>query len=92
MNNLSSIRQQHGIPEDYGSCHTAIIDGYTVEGHVPVEAIIKLLTEKPNIDGIALPGMADGAPGMDGIQTRPYTIYALKNGKASDFMTFGPRG
>lgn len=91
MSSTSATRQQHGIPEEYGSCHTAIIDGYAVEGHVPVEAIIKLLTEKPEIDGIALPGMPEGAPGMEGLQTKPYTVYALSDGKASEFMTFGPR-
>lgn len=91
MSDTSPTRQQNGIPEEYGSCHTAIIDGYAVEGHVPVEAIIKLLTDKPEIDGIALPEMPDGAPGMEGFQTRPYTIYALSDGKASEFLTFGPR-
>jgi len=54
------------VPDDLRSCHTAEIEGYVVEGHVPLEAIEKLLRERPKIAGIASPGMPSGAPGMDG--------------------------
>ncbi|MBI2853217.1 MAG: hypothetical protein HYX84_09040 [Chloroflexi bacterium] len=91
VTNLAAIRQKNGVPDEYASCHTAIIDGYVVEGHVPIEAVSKLLTERPDIDGIALPGMVEGAPGMDGVLTKPITVYALSNGTATEFMTFNPR-
>lgn len=62
------------------SCHTALINDYFVEGHVPIEAIDKLLTEKPKIKGIALPGMPSGSPGMSGFKLEKWKIYSLDNG------------
>lgn len=61
------IKAQLGVPEALYSCHTARVDGYLIEGHVPEAAVAKLLAERPNLRGIALPGMPDGSPGMDGI-------------------------
>lgn len=61
------IKAQLGVPEALYSCHTARVDGYLIEGHVPEAAVAKLLAERPNLKGIALPGMPDGSPGMDGI-------------------------
>ena len=87
LEDRSAMRQQYGIPNKFASCHTAIIGGYAVEGHVPVEAIDKLLTEKPNLRGIALPGMPSGSPGMDGTLAGPLTIYALSDGAPLEFMT-----
>ena len=78
---------KHNIPSELESCHTTEVAGYFVEGHVPVEAIDKLLEEKPDIDGIALPGMPAGSPGMGGLKTEDFVIYALKDGEASVFMT-----
>ena len=69
------------------SCHTTIIDKYFVEGHVPLEAINKLLKERPDIDGLALPGMPIGTPGMPGDKEEPYVIYQLVDGNFSVFMT-----
>ncbi len=60
------IKAKLGVPEALYSCHTAKVDGYLVEGHVPEAAVAKLLAERPDLKGIALPGMPDGAPGMDG--------------------------
>lgn len=91
VNDLPAVERRNGIPPEFSSCHLAIVDGYVVEGHVSIQAISKLLTEKPDIDGIALPGMPQGAPGMEGVQTRPYTVYALKDGKATPFMTVNPK-
>jgi hypothetical protein len=85
-NNMNSIKAQYSIPSSMDSCHTAIIEGYFVEGHIPVEAIDKLLSEKPDIDGIALPDMPSGSPGMPGPQTEDYVIYSLKDGQSSVFM------
>ncbi len=83
----TSIKAQEGVPKDLRSCHTSVIGDYFVEGHVPVEAIRKLLAEKPAIKGIALPGMPAGAPGMGGDKTGPFVIYAVAaDGTSSEFM------
>lgn len=79
--NLSLIRRQHGVPEKLAGCHTTIVGGYVVEGHVPVAAIDKLLTERPKIKGISLPGMPDGSPGMTGRKSEPFTIYEISDGE-----------
>lgn len=77
--NLSLIRRQVGvsIPEKLEGCHTMFIDKYVVEGHVPLKTLDKLLTERPAIRGISLPGMPDGSPGMTGQKTEPFTIYEI---------------
>ena len=59
-------RQQLGLPEAFGSCHTAVVDGYVVEGHVPAREIRRLLKERPQAVGLTVPGMPVGSPGMDG--------------------------
>ena len=87
MRSLHSIKQKYNIPVEMQSCHTTIIGKYFIEGHVPLKAIDKLLKEKPNIDGIALPGMPIGTPGMPGKKEEPYVIYQLIDGKFSIFMT-----
>lgn len=61
---LAAVKEKYGVPNNVSACHTALIDGYVVEGHVPVEAINKLLQERPDAKGIAVPGMPAGAPGM----------------------------
>ena len=87
MRSLHSIKQKYNIPLEMQSCHTTIIGKYFIEGHVPLEAVNKLLKEQPDIDGIALPGMPIGTPGMPGDKDEPYVIYQLKDGKFSVFMT-----
>jgi hypothetical protein len=77
--NMSLISRQNGVPEKLAGCHTMLIGGYVVEGHVPVGAINKLLKERPNIKGISLPGMPDGSPGMTGVKTEPFTIYEVSD-------------
>lgn len=74
---LSLIKRQHGVPEGLEGCHTMFIDGYVVEGHVPVKTLNKLLAEHPKIKGISLPGMPQGSPGMTGRKEAPFTIYEL---------------
>lgn len=73
--NLSLIKREHGVPEKFEGCHTTLIDGYVVEGHVPVGTLNKLLSERPKIKGISLPGMPAGSPGMTGVKTSPFKIY-----------------
>ena len=84
---VSAIKDDLQIPEEMRSCHTAIIGEYFIEGHVPVEAIQRLLEEQPDIDGIALPGMPQGSPGMSGEKSEPWVIYAVTGGSIAEFMT-----
>jgi hypothetical protein len=79
---LPSIKRQHGVPGELEGCHTMLVDGYVVEGHVPVAALLRLLTERPDIRGISLPGMPAGSPGMPGAKTEPFTIQAITDGPA----------
>lgn len=65
MDDVSPIAKKAGVPDEARSCHTAIVDGYFVEGHVPAQDIRKLLKERPRARGIAVPGMPVGSPGMD---------------------------
>lgn len=62
----NAVRKRLGLPEKYGSCHTALVGGYVVEGHVPADDVKRLLKEKPPALGVAVPGMPVGSPGMDG--------------------------
>jgi hypothetical protein len=90
IDDTSSIKREYNIAPTMTSCHTMVFaEGYFVEGHVPVEAIGKLLAEKPDIDGIILPGMPSGSPGMPEQQTEAFIIYALSEGELSEFMTIG---
>lgn len=82
-NDLAEISREAGVPEEFEGCHTAFIDGYVVDGHVPVGMIQKLLSERPEIAGITLPGMPLGSPGMNGSKAEPFTIFAVtKDGAA----------
>ena len=76
-NDLTEISSKAGVPADLEGCHTMFVEGYVVDGLVPVDVIQKLLKEKPAITGITLPGMPMGAPGMAGTKTGPFTIYAV---------------
>ncbi len=62
----ASYRAEVGMPEEAASCHTAVVDGYVIEGHVPVGAIVRLLEDRPDAVGLALPGMPADSPGMGG--------------------------
>jgi hypothetical protein len=78
---LAKDRQSYGVPTELEGCHFSVIDGYLVEGHVPVAAIARLLAERPDITGISLPGMPPGSPGMPGAKEAPFEIIAFgKNG------------
>ena len=77
---LTSINRQFGVPEKLEGCHTTVIGGYVVEGHVPIKTFDRLITERPNIRGISLPGMPAGSPGMTGRKTGRFTIYEISNG------------
>ena len=84
----SSVHQQMGVPRDKGACHTAVVGGYFIEGHVPAEDIRRLLEQKPDIAGLAVPGMPVGSPGMGNPKypAMDYNVLAIdKEGKASVF-------
>ncbi|OGL74270.1 hypothetical protein A3E39_01405 [Candidatus Uhrbacteria bacterium RIFCSPHIGHO2_12_FULL_60_25] len=84
---LPTVKERYRIPSDLWSCHTTLVEGYAVEGHVPFEVIRKLLDEKPSFDAIALPAMPSGTPGMPGPKRDPWKIYSVVNGVASEYMT-----
>jgi hypothetical protein len=65
VTDLTAIKVENGVPPGLQSCHTALIDGYVIEGHVPVESIQRMLEERPDIAGLAVPGMPTGSPGME---------------------------
>jgi len=72
------------VPERLYACHTALIDGYVIEGHVPADLIYKLLKEKPAVVGLAVPGMPAGSPGMESGQPEPYEVLTFdKNGRTT---------
>ena len=79
VNDLSPIKSQYQIPAELQSCHTAIVDGYIIEGHVPADAIDRLLSERPDIYGLAVPGMPVGSPGMESPtgEVQPYDVYVF---------------
>jgi hypothetical protein len=81
---VTAVKRRYGVPEQYRSCHTVALDGYVVEGHVPAEVIGTLLDEEPSIDGIALPGMPAGSPGMGGEKSGPFRVYALGGGRTGE--------
>ncbi|PLX24511.1 hypothetical protein C0580_05025 [Candidatus Parcubacteria bacterium] len=76
---MASIKDKYGVPRDMESCHTSIFGDYVVEGHVPFEVVENMLSEEPDIKGIALPDMPSGSPGMPGPKREPFVIYALSD-------------
>ena len=77
---FEAIKRMAGVPEKLWGCHTLNVDGYVVEGLVPIDTLNKLLTERPEIKGISLPGMPASAPGMWGPKTAPLITYEIPDG------------
>ncbi len=87
--NMSDVKNQLGITPSQQSCHTATINGYVIEGHVPANDIKRLLTEKPDIHGLTVPGMPMGSPGMEGHRKDKYDVLAIdKQGKTSVYSRY----
>ena len=87
---LQAIKAEHGVGDHLASCHTALIDGYVVEGHVPADDIKSMLESRPNIVGLAVPGMIIGTPGMEvaGQPARPYQVLAFdREGRTTVYRT-----
>jgi len=81
---LLKFKEQQRVPEKLQACHTALIDGYIIEGHVPADLIYKLVNERPPVRGLAVPGMPAGSPGMEGGKPEPYQVFTFdKDGKTS---------
>lgn len=75
IDDLAPLKAQLGVPADLRSCHTGIVEGYAIEGHVPAEDVLRLLRERPSATGLAVAGMPLGSPGMEvGGQTEPYEV------------------
>lgn len=91
---LDAVKQRLGVPEALASCHTAEIDGWLVEGHVPAEIIDRLLAERPAIRGLAVPGMPIGSPGMEtpGMAPEPFRVIAFADGGRMSVFADFPRG
>lgn len=79
MNDLSAVKTKHGVPPRSQSCHTAVVNGYVIEGHVPAADVKRMLKDKPAIAGLALPGMPAGSPGMEqpGIKSPAYEVLSF---------------
>lgn len=79
VSSLAAVKREHGVVPALGSCHTAIVEGYVVEGHVPADVVWKLLKERPDVVGIAVPDMPLGSPGMEvpGRPAEPYDVLAF---------------
>lgn len=84
---VAQAKRQYGVPSAAVSCHTIVMEGYVVEGHVPLEAIEALLDERPDIAGIALPGMPPGSPGMPGTKQAPFEVLQFGDGSLSPFLS-----
>jgi hypothetical protein len=83
---VDTIKMNVGVPRSLMSCHTALVGGYIIEGHVPAEDIARLLAQKPKIAGLAVPGMPGGSPGMDNAPHVHYQVIAFtRAGKTSVF-------
>ena len=80
VNDVPATRQRLGMPERLGSCHTAKVGGYVVEGHVPAADIQRLLKEKPKAIGLAVPSMPPGSPGMESPKPVPYNTLLVRTG------------
>ena len=89
---LTAIKSHYQVPPTLHSCHTAIVDGYIIEGHVSIVDIARLLAERPDITGLAVPGMPIGSPGMEveGMAAQPYDVIAFDQaGNMAVFASYG---
>ena len=86
--NMTEIKRTLGVPDGLTACHTAIVNGYLIEGHVPAADIDRLLAQKPRIAGLAVPGMPMGSPGMEGGPAQRYQVLTFdKSGKTGVFAS-----
>ena len=85
-NDMPMIKGAIGVNSQFQSCHTAVVDGYFIEGHVSANDIKRLLRDKPNAAGLSVPGMPMGSPGMEGPRKDPYTVLLInKDGSTKEY-------
>ncbi len=91
VDDMAQVKRERGVPAPLASCHTAEVDGYLIEGHVPARDVARLLEERPPLRGLAVPGMPIGSPGMEGLDPEPYAVIAFRDdGRAEVFSTYRP--
>jgi len=89
VDSTTEYQAKYGVPEKLRSCHTAVVEGYAIEGHVPAQEIQRLLKERPNAKGLAVPGMPVGSPGMEGSRSQPYSVMIFDaEGRASEYQKY----
>ena len=89
--NVGEIKAQHHVPADAQSCHTALVGGYVVEGHVPADVVKQLLKEKPAVAGVAVPGMPIGSPGMESADGNKQAYNVVSFDKAGKTQVYAVR-
>lgn len=93
VQDLAAVKNRYQIPPQLQSCHTAIVNGYVIEGHVPIADLERLLQEQPDIAGLAVPGMPVGSPGMEvaSSPSEPFDVIAFDaSGRTSIFASYDP--
>lgn len=91
VQNLNAVKDHFGVPGELSGCHTAIVDGYIIEGHVPAADVKRLLEERPAVRGLAVPGMPVGSPGMEspGVSSQPYSVLTFDDaGNTAVYATY----
>lgn len=90
VEDTGEYRRRYGVPDQFASCHTGVAAGYAIEGHVPAREIKRLLAERPQAQGLAVPGMPAGAPGMDGPKNDPYDVLLFqRDGRYVTYARYG---
>jgi hypothetical protein len=91
VEDMTQVKAKYGIPGRLQSCHTAVVNGYVLEGHVPAADVQRLIKERPSVVGVAVPGMPLGSPGMEqGSLVQPYNVVTFdKQGQTSVFASHG---
>jgi hypothetical protein len=86
---MAEVKRTLGVPDRLSACHTGVVNGYLIEGHVPAADIARLLKEKPKVTGLAVPGMPMGSPGMEGPRAQHYQVLSFdKSGKTKIFASY----
>jgi len=86
---MAPVKARFGVRPEHQGCHTAVVEGYVIEGHVPAADIVRLLEERPAVKGLTVPGMPRGSPGMEGPVSEPYDVLAFdETGQAEVFASY----
>jgi hypothetical protein len=91
VRDIAAVKTKYHVPDTLRSCHTALVGGYVIEGHVPASDVQRLLKQRPKIAGLAVPGMPTGSPGMEGPNGKPYDVLTFDTaGKTTVYSTQKP--